>query len=1065
MPLSDLVIQSKLIPPQPQRAIFQRPRLREKLAHSFQYPLTVICAGTGFGKTTALIELGSHYPRVFWYDISEPDRDPTVFISHLISALLPKPKPLLDRLEQYGLAGAYSIITSLINQLTTDLEEDAILILDDFHLVSKIPEIDRWLEALVDHQPPHLRIAIATRQIPETAAFVRWRVKGDVLMIDQSDLSFNQDEIRELFSNHHQYPISSEDAAALFSYTDGWIIALEMIWQRLQASHSKKLEQILPKLPSVLTELFTFLAQEVLMRQPEHVQQFLVKSSILHQMDAASCDLLLEIDNSREILNQLVTMGLFISTADNVHFRYQRLFQDFLQSQASKTPDLVRQLHSKAAALFIASGQDEEAIFHYLSGEDHASAARLIESVGMLMLNQGRLNTLAAWIEQIPPHEREQYPALYLLHGDALRLMSNFEEALNQYNKADHLYLQRKDSHGRSKALRGKAQVYLDTIRPLKASSLLEEALVLLEPQEHPVEVAELLDALAENKLNLGKPQEAFALHQEASMLHSESESDGIYLEARSLLRTGKLYEAAGLIESSGLLDEETRKLRPQRFHREMSLLLSLIHLMLGNSKQGEMFASKGVELGHQLDSPFVEAVGWMRLGHAAQIYPQVPWRSARTQKAVDFYQRSIELVRPFNVMRVHVEPLWGLSRFYGYQGNLPQARLYADQAIEIAESSGDHWFVALLNTTLGTSYTLAGRATQAEEWLQKGRVGFETVADRFGRAATDCAALLNQWLCGSHQQALEQLEKVIPVLQEENYSFLFTRPSMLGVQNPQIFLPILIEAQRQGLENPWIQRLLRENQLDGIDSHPGYGLMVRTLGPFEVWRGSTPIAAHDWQREKARQLFQFLITHRGKWFTREQLSDRLWPYLDAEGSAQNIKVVLNALNHALDPDRDTGRTPFFIARRENQYGLNPAAQICLDVDDFMELSTSPQEEDWAEALALYQADYLSECIDEPWSIDYRNRMRDIYFSTAYRYLKACILQERWDAAIKISHDILSLDATNEYAYQVLMQCHAARGNRSTVNAVYQRCVSALREDLDVEPSLETTRLWQQLTK
>jgi len=153
MPLSDLVIQSKLIPPQPQRAIFQRPRLREKLAHSFQYPLTVICAGTGFGKTTALIELGSHYPRVFWYDISEPDRDPTVFISHLISALLPKPKPLLDRLEQYGLAGAYSIITSLINQLTTDLEEDAILILDDFHLVSKIPEIDRWLEALVDHQP------------------------------------------------------------------------------------------------------------------------------------------------------------------------------------------------------------------------------------------------------------------------------------------------------------------------------------------------------------------------------------------------------------------------------------------------------------------------------------------------------------------------------------------------------------------------------------------------------------------------------------------------------------------------------------------------------------------------------------------------------------------------------------------------------------------------------------------------------------------------------------------------------------------------------------------------
>ncbi|MEN6572604.1 MAG: BTAD domain-containing putative transcriptional regulator [Anaerolineaceae bacterium] len=1065
MPLSDMVIRSKLIPPQAQRAIFQRPRLREKLSQSTSYPLTVVHAGTGFGKTTALIELGSHYPRVFWYDISEPDRDPTVFISHLVSALLPNPKPLLDRLEQNGLSGANSIITSVINQLTTDLEEDAVLILDDVHHIIKMPEIEKWIEELVDHQPPHLNIALSSRQVPETPAFVRWRVKGNVLMIDQTDLSFNQEEIQQLFSVHHQYPISDEEAAALFSYTGGWIIALEMIWQRIQASHSRKLEKILNALPSVLTDLFTFLAQEVLMRQPEPVQQFLVQGSILRQMDAAKCNALLDINNSEEILEQLVAMGLFISTADNLHYHYQRLFQDFLQAQAARTPDLVRSLHEKAARLFLAAGDNEEAIFHYLCGEDHPAAARLIESVGRRMLDQGRLTTLAAWIDQIPLRERENYPSLFLLQGDVLRLMSNFEDALNSYNRADRLYVMRKDPHGRSKALRGKAQVYLDTIRPLKASSLLEEAVVLLEPQEFPAEVAELLDALAENKLNLGKPQEAFALHQEASLLHTESETDSIYLEARSLLRTGRLHEGVSLLESSGLLDDETRKARPQRFHREMSLLLSLIHLMLGHARRGELFASKGIELGRQLDSPFVEAVGWMRLGHAAQIHAQVPWRAARTQKAVEYYQRAIELVRPFNVMRVHVEPLWGLSRYYGYQGNLPQARLYADQAIEIAESSGDHWFVALLYTTMGTSYALAGRAAEADEWLSKGRAGFTTVADLFGQATTDCAAMLNQWLNGSHQMAIEQLQKVAPVLQSGNYGFLFTRPSMLGVQNPQAFLPLLIESQHQGLENAWIQQFLRENGLEGVDFHPGYGLQVRTLGPFEVRRGTTPVAAHDWQREKARQVFQFLITNRGKWFTREQLSDRLWPQLDSEGSAQNIKVVLNALNHALDPARDTGRSPFFVARRETLYGLNPAAQICVDADDFLELSASPQEEDWAEALSFYQADYLDECLDEPWCVDYRNRLRDVYLTTSQRYLKACLLKEHWDLAIKVSHDVLELDTTNEFAYQVLMQCHAARGNRSTVNAVYQRCVTALRADLDVEPSPETTRLWQQLTK
>ena len=1065
MSSSDRIMRSKLIPPQQQQAIFQRSRLQEKLAQSARYPLTVVHAGTGFGKTTALVELASHYPHVFWYDISESDQDPVVFISHLVAALLPNPKTLLDRLEQDGLSGARGIITTLINQLTTDLEEDAVLILDDFHHISGISEIGKWIEELVDHRPPHLKIALSSRQMPETPAFIRWRVKRNVLIIDQADLSFNEEEIRQLFSIHHQYSITNEEAAALFSYTDGWIIALEMIWQRIQASHSRNLEKILKALPSALTELFTFLAQEVLMRQPVAVQHFLLQSSILRQMEPSICNSLLEIENSREILEQLVSMGLFTSTADNEHYHYQRLFQDFLQSQVMKTPNLFRHLHLKAAQILSESGNDEEAIFHYLSGEDGLAAARMIDTIGKQMLDQGRLTTLSAWFDQIPLHELENTPSLFLLHGDVLRLMSNFEEALNNYNQADRLFLLQKDAYGRSKALRGKAQVYLDTIRPLKASSLLEEALVLLEPQEFPTEVAELLDALAENKLNLGKPQEALALHQEASLLHNESETDGIYLEARSMLRTGRLFEGVSLLESSGLLDEETRKARPQRFHREMSLLLSLIHLMLGNVKQGEHFAIKGIELGRQLDSPFVEAVGLMRLGHASQIYPQLPWRTSRTEKALEYYQRAIELVRPFNVMRVQVEPLWGLSRYYGYQGNLPQARLYVDQAIEIAESSGDYWFVALLNTTMGTSYALAGRAPEAEEWLFKGIEGFTSVADRFGLATSKCAVILNQWLNGSRIKAMEQLEQLIPLLQSGNYGFIFTRPSMLGVQDPQIFLPMLIESQRQGLENAWVQQFLHDNGLEGVDFHPGYGLQVRTLGHFDVWRGTTPIAPHDWQREKARHVFQFLITNRGKWFTREQLSDRLWPELDSDGSIQNIKVVLNALNHALDPDRDAGKSPFFVVRRENLYGLNPVAQICVDADDFLELSASSQEEDWAEALSLYQADYLDECLDDAWCVNYRNRLKDIFLTTAQRYLKACLLQERWDTAIKVSHDVLEMDSTNEFAYQVLMKCHAARGNRSTVNAVYQRCVAALHTELDVEPSPETTRLWQQLTK
>ncbi|MHB8089187.1 MAG: hypothetical protein ACYDH2_13150, partial [Anaerolineaceae bacterium] len=616
-------------------------------------------------------------------------------------------------------------------------------------------------------------------------------------------------------------------------------------------------------------------------------------------------------------------------------------------------------LHKKAAEYFTNINDFEEAVFHWFSYGDLAQAANLIEQIGPKHLEIGRLRTLSKWIEQLDEHQLEQHPALNLLMGDVLRLRSKFEDAINCYNKAEKIFLQNKDSLGRSDALRSKAQVYLDTIRPLKGSSLLEEAIGLLEPQEYPSQVAALLDQLAENKLNSGKPSEARALHKEANMLRSESDPDDIYLEARALLRTGKLYEGSELLESSGTLNEETSTQRPQRFHREMPLLLSLIYLMMGNIQKGEHFARKGIEIGHQLDSPFVEAVGLMRLGHAYQLYPHLPWRAQRLKKAREYYEKAIDLVKPFNVMRVQVEPLWGLCRFYGYQGNITEAKRYASQAIEIAETSGDYWFVALLSTTMGYSYSLAGEKDLADTWLAKGIEVFKMVGDTFGETVSSNASVLNNWLNGQKQKAITDFSHLIPQIRSLNLGFTLIQPSQLGIQDDQVFLPLMVEVYNQGIEKEWIASVLMEKNLEGIDYHPGYGLDIRTLGPFEVSRGSSLIGPRDWQREKARQLMQFFVNSRGKLFTREQICDRMWPHLEGDNATQNLKVALNALNRALEPNRETGINSFFILRRENMYGLNPAARIDLDVDDFVNLCRTDDESDLKEALSIYEGDNL----------------------------------------------------------------------------------------------------------
>jgi ATP/maltotriose-dependent transcriptional regulator MalT/DNA-binding SARP family transcriptional activator len=1065
MPLSEMVVRSKLVAPKPQKAIFQRPRLQAILTTSLDYPLTLINAGTGFGKTIALWELSGLYNRSFWYNITEPDRDPTLFLAHLISAFQPASTGLIERLEKGGSEAAVTTLNVLINQLTTDLEEDAVLILDDYHLVSNVTDINHWLEKLVEQRPPRLHIAISSRQIPETAAFIRWRVKGSLLTISQEDLSFTADEIYRLFDEHYHTAISEEHARALFSYTGGWIIALQLIWQRLQTSHSRQLTEILDELPSALTDLFNYLAQEVLMRQPAPVQDFLLSTAILRRMNADCCNYLLGIHDSQEILRLLSEKGLFIATSDQIIYHYQRLFQDFLLDQAEKVVPGIKNLHQKAAEYFTSIKSYEEAIYHRFCAGDLVEAANLIEHIGPGMLEMGRLRSVTKWIEQLNNEQLEVHPSLHLLMGDILRLRANFEDALASYDSAEQIFLSQNDHLGRSQALRSKAQVYLDTIRPIKASSLLEEALLLLEPQEYPAEAAVLLDQLAENKLNLGKPEEAQALHKEAGMLRSDRTPDDIYLEARSMLRTGRLFEGSALLESSDSLVEDPSTQRPQRFHREMSLLLSLFYTMLGNVEKGKHFALQGIEIGRQLDSQFVEAVGWMRIGHAYQLYPQLPWRKSRMQKAQECYEKAIGLVKPFNVVRVQVEPLWGLCRLHGYQGNVGEAKRLARQAIDIARASGDYWFVALLNTTLGTTHTLAGELEPARQALKEAVEGFQQVGDIFGVLTAKTAQVLNLWLNAATDQALEAFGEIAPQIQAHNFSFLLTRPSHLGVQDPQIFLPLLLEAYNQGIERDWLAIILRELGLEEVDYHPGYGLRVRTLGQFEVWRGGVVLNPRDWQREKARQLFQFLLAGKGKWYSREQIYDRLWPHLDPTCADRNLKVALNALNRALEPRREPGKTPFFIARRDNLYGLNPAADIAIDADDFLVLASSQAEEDLLEALSIYKGDYLGETIGESWSNDRREQISEAYLQAALRLADHYYEHQRWDDTIHIAHEILDVDRCSEPAYQLLMRCHAARGNGAGISSVYQRCAAVLRDELDVEPSPATKRLWQQLTK
>jgi LuxR family maltose regulon positive regulatory protein len=140
-------------------------RLNEGLLASRK--LTLISASAGFGKTTLVSEwvAGCGQP-VAWLSLDEGDNDPTRFLTYLVAALQTiAPKigaGVLAALQSPKPPPSEAILTTLLNEITT-LPDHFILVLDDYHVIDSKP-VDEDLTFLLEHLPPQMHLAIATRE-------------------------------------------------------------------------------------------------------------------------------------------------------------------------------------------------------------------------------------------------------------------------------------------------------------------------------------------------------------------------------------------------------------------------------------------------------------------------------------------------------------------------------------------------------------------------------------------------------------------------------------------------------------------------------------------------------------------------------------------------------------------------------------------------------------------------------------------------------------------------------------------------------------------------------------
>jgi len=402
-----------------------RQRLIKKLQYGLNRKLTLISAPAGYGKTTLVGEWipqsGRH---VAWLSLEEGDAETLQFLTNVILSLQTITgtigKGALELLQSPEALPIHSIIESLLSETT--IMPSFMLVLDDYH-VMKSQHIDEAISFIVDHLPTHIHLVLITREDP-SIPLARLRAQDQLTELREADLRFTPSEVEEFLNEIMQLNLPKDKLAELASRTEGWITGLQLAGLSIQGDRGT--DRFIQSIAGNHHFVLDYLVEEVLERQPEAVQSFLIRTSILNRMCGSLCNAVLldpGIPSGQQLLD-LERQNLFVISLDHERrwYRYHHLFAESLQRRLEDHLDgtHIAELHKRASSWYENHGFEIEAFHHAAKSGDIDRTACLLEGGKMPLHLRGAAGISLKWLESLPASELDARPALWVMYGSVL---------------------------------------------------------------------------------------------------------------------------------------------------------------------------------------------------------------------------------------------------------------------------------------------------------------------------------------------------------------------------------------------------------------------------------------------------------------------------------------------------------------------------------------------------------------------------------------------------------------------------------------------------------------------
>ncbi len=423
--LDKSLLDAKLSIPRPRPGLVDRAELIAT-ARASGCRVVGVTAPAGYGKSTLLVQWALVEDRpVAWVALDRLDDDPAALLTLLASAYARACRgdnALIADMGGLGVSPLGRAAPRLASALRTS-PVPFVLMLDDLHEL-RSPACHDVLEVVISGIPQGSQLVAASRAAQPHLA--RLRVAGDAFEFQAGDLALDAEGAEQIFAEKH-IRLTPEQATTVTDRTEGWPAGLYLAAMITRDSDGEELT-----VSGDDRYVADYLYRESLAQLSERTQRFLRRTAVLDQLCAPLAEALLGESGAQEQLRGLEASSLFLIPLDRRRewYRYHALFQEFLLSELRRVePDILTELHLRAAAWYQSHGSPALALEHLLNTQDQNRCVQLVTELTLPTYSAGQISTVQRWLSALGDSAVEGYPPLAVLAGWVAALAGRTNEA------------------------------------------------------------------------------------------------------------------------------------------------------------------------------------------------------------------------------------------------------------------------------------------------------------------------------------------------------------------------------------------------------------------------------------------------------------------------------------------------------------------------------------------------------------------------------------------------------------------------------------------------------------